>query len=209
MLFRMNAAEQRIGRIAPAALRLQAGLWDMATGDVVELSVWFAVCSLLRRQDPRSAARCDRIWAAMTAWRWKILERNTRTYGMRRMGIRQVGARDGSTITMRIALRGFAWTHGLDWMTKQPFHRAAERQAELVRELEPEVARLEELHAGDRRAGDMAVMRLYKSRKAKPFLPLAYGGMRVAVWLGPWFLNERHRRQLTRITGTTVVVDND
>jgi hypothetical protein len=204
----MDAGDSTTLSIAPETLRLKALLWDMATTQPVELSVWFAVLSLLRARDERLATRYKRVSSAMSSWRWVILERNSRTYGERRVGIGRVNARTGGPITIRAAFARLAWIEGLDWIAKQPLHRANEQMSERMRQLEPEIMRLKELHAGDRAARDAAVINLYKSRKINPFVPIAYLVMRVAVVIAPGFLTAHHQAQLARLVGTVVVVDD-
>lgn len=197
--------------IAPASLRLKAGLYDAATVGVGELLPFF-VAAYLRRwmhiRDRRVRAPFERPSDWTRAWRWYVLERNLQTEGMRRMHIRRVDARTGGRITIRSGLCLLVWNRLVGLTIRRLLGRRIEREADRLHALQPELKRIHEQHAGRKQAEQRALMELYKSQNVNPFRSCGLTLAPIVPQFALMILSPRHQTFGQLLAGVVFAVED-
>jgi hypothetical protein len=205
----MDVGDSTALRIAPMSLRLKAGLWDLATFGVVELTPPAAVAVLHRKLGGQKAWTRHYLRSCGAAMEWRsISRRNTRSYGSRRMGIRCADARTSGRIALRSALLAHVSGAGISWLAKEPFRGAIARNRARAVELQPEIDRLKEQYASDEHAQQREIMNLYKRRNVSPVRSCAPLAAPIVAQLLPALLSPRHQSLPERIAGIVWVIDD-
>jgi hypothetical protein len=205
----MDAGDATARRIAPVGLRLKAGLWDLATLGIVELTPPAAVAALHRKLGAQKAWTHHYLRSCEAAIEWRsISRRNTRSYGSRRMGIRCVDARTGGSIALRSELLAHVSAAGIRWLAKQPFRGAIARNRATAEELQLEIDRLKEQYASDKHAQQREIMKLNKHLNVSPVRSCAPAAGPIFAQVLPALLSPRHQSLPDRIAGIVWIIDD-
>jgi 60Kd inner membrane protein len=206
----MELADGTTLTIAPLSLKLKVELFDLCTLGMIEVAPVLAIERFRSRPDGQHPARrksFDRAWNATLRWRWCVLQRNAQTEGRRRMGVRCVDARTGGPIGVRRSIALYGYAEAVSWIVVRPLHDRFERNRRQLLELEPEIRRLREHHAGDKQAEQSTLADLYESRNLSPLrgcLPLLAP---MVPQVAMMFASPRHQTLSEWIAGIVWVID--